>query len=62
MLRWSTGQNGLGWAAVGEEPGKQAAAEHARLGHAGLALLDAADAWVPPGGLGEGWTVMSCSG
>jgi hypothetical protein len=44
------GQAGLGWAAVGEEPGKQAAAERARLGLTGLAFLDAADEWVPSGG------------
>jgi hypothetical protein len=49
------------WAAVGAEFGKQAGMERARLGQAGLALLDAGDDWVPSGGWGEGWTVMGCS-
>ena len=48
-----TGQDGLVWVAVGEEPGKQAAVERARLGYAGLALLDALDEWVPSGGPGR---------
>ena len=53
VLPMVDGPERLGWAAVGEEPGTQAAVERARLGHAGLALLDPADEWVPPGGPGR---------